>query len=925
MQGYNVLFPMAFHYTGTPILAMSEDVAKGDQGLISLFIEVYDVPPEDIEKLKTPLGMARYFHEAMKKGMQMTGFSIDWRREFTSIDPEFSRMIIWQFTKLREKGYLTRGTHPVGWCPYHQMPVGMHDTKGDVEPEIGEFRILLFESQEGYYLPAATLRPETVFGAVNMWVKPSATYVKARVGGKVWVLSKAALFKLKHQRTDIEELGELRGEELVGKRVRNPATGKWIPVLPGEFVDPETGTGVVMSVPAHAPYDYVALRDILGDKELLEKLGVDPSELEPVPLIRVKGYSEIPARDAVEKRGVKSQLDREKLDDATKEIYTAEFHEGTVREDIYRLALQDVDEPARSYAVAAVKAWIAGKPVSEAREATWRWLAAAGLADSMYEIMNRPVYCRCGTEIVVKVLQDQWFINYGDPEWKKLAREALASMRILPEDARREFEATIEWLREKACARTRGLGTELPWAPGWIIESLSDSTIYMAFYTVAHKIKQHGLKPEQLTYEFWDYVLLGNGDPDEVSEKTGVPADLLREMREEFAYWYPVDSRHSAKELVPNHLTFYIFNHIAIFPREHWPRQIVANGVLLYEGKKMSKSLRNIVPLIRANLTYGADAVRMTLLAAAEIGQDADFRDSLARSVVERLNKFYSFVVSAAREKPDKPGKLHVIDRWMLSTLQRRVEKTTEAMEELRIREAIHQAFYLLDQDVRWYLSRVAGQDSPERRRTIAWVLWKVAHVWTRLLAPFAPHIAEEAWEKLGEKPFVSTAEWPKVEEEYLDPEAELGEMYYRRVIEDVESIMKVVKGKPERLVIVVAPSDSYSELRDAISFIEQKKPLKDFMRSYLSRTSDKKRAAKRARSLYDLASRLTPEERSLIKTLSLDEEAVLEDNLDALACTLNVETVEVVRVGDEEAEKVLKARKAEPLPYKPVIYVETK
>ena len=924
MQGYNVLFPMAFHYTGTPILAMSEDVARGDQGLISLFIEVYDVPPEDVEKLKTPLGMARYFHEAMKKGMQMTGFSIDWRREFTSIDPEFSQMIVWQFSKLREKGYLTRGTHPVGWCPHHQMPVGMHDTKGDVEPEIGEFKILLFEAEDGYYLPAATLRPETVFGAVNMWVKPGAIYVKARVDGKVWVLSRQAALKLRYQRSNVEELGEIRGEKLVGKRVRNPATGRWIPVLPGEFVDPETGTGVVMSVPAHAPYDYAALRDVLRDRGLLEKLGVKPEELKPVPLIRVKGYSEIPARDAVERRGVKSQLEREKLDDATKEIYVAEFHGGLMRSDIADLALQDVEEPARSYAVAAVKAWIADKPVSEAREATWRWLAAAGLADSMYEIMNRPVYCRCGTEVVVKVLENQWFINYGDPEWKKLAREALASMRILPEEARREFEATIEWLREKACARTRGLGTQLPWAPGWIIESLSDSTIYMAFYTVVHKIRQHRLKPEQLSYEFWDYVLLGNGDPAEVSEKTGVPADLLVELREEFTYWYPVDSRHSAKELVPNHLTFYIFNHTAIFPREHWPRQIVANGVLLYEGKKMSKSLRNIVPLIRANLTYGADAVRMTLLAAAEIGQDADFRDSLARSIVEKLGKFYSFVAMVAEEKPEKPGRLRVIDRWMLSTLQRRVEKATEAMEELRIREAIHQAFYLLDQDVRWYQSRVAGQEKdPERRRTIAWVLWKVAHVWTRLLAPFAPHIAEEAWEKLGEKPFVSTAEWPRVEEEYIDPEAELGEMYYKRVVEDIESIMRVVKGRPRRLVIVTAPSNRYAELREAISFIEQKKPLKEFVGSYLASASDKRAAARRAKALYDLASRLTPEERSLIKTITLNEETVLRENSNALTQVLRVGEIEVLSQEDQRAAKLLKIRKAEPLPYKPAIYVE--
>lgn len=53
------------------------------------------------------------------------------------------------------------------------------------------------------------------------------------------------------------------------------------------------------------------------------------------------------------------------------------------------------------------------------------------------------------------------------------------------EETRRNFEATLNWLQEHACSRTYGLGTRLPWDEQWLIESLSDSTIYMAFYTVA--------------------------------------------------------------------------------------------------------------------------------------------------------------------------------------------------------------------------------------------------------------------------------------------------------------------------------------------------------------------------------------------------------------------------------------------------------
>ncbi len=99
----------------------------------------------------------------------------------------------------------------------------------------------------------------------------------------------------------------------------------------------------------------------------------------------------------------------------------------------------------------------------------------------MHEFADKPVISRFGNRAVIKIIHDQWFIDYGNPEWKEKAREALADMKIYPESRRAQFESIIDWLDEKACARKVGLGTPLPWDPDWIIESLSDSTIYMAY------------------------------------------------------------------------------------------------------------------------------------------------------------------------------------------------------------------------------------------------------------------------------------------------------------------------------------------------------------------------------------------------------------------------------------------------------------
>src|SRR4051812_13192739 len=87
---------------------------------------------------------------------------------------------------------------------------------------------------------------------------------------------------------------------------------------------------------------------------------------------------------------------------------------------------------------------------------------------------------------------DQWFMDYGNEEWKDQARDALKGMQVYHEDTRKNFEGTFNWIQEHACSRTYGLGTKLPWDESWLIESLSDSTIYMAFYTVKHLLQGVG-------------------------------------------------------------------------------------------------------------------------------------------------------------------------------------------------------------------------------------------------------------------------------------------------------------------------------------------------------------------------------------------------------------------------------------------------
>ncbi|HZD44266.1 MAG TPA: class I tRNA ligase family protein, partial [Methanomicrobiales archaeon] len=317
MQGFNVLFPMGFHVTGTPVIGISRRIARGDEQTIHLYRDLYRVPPETLQEFIEPKTIVRYFAEEYERIMSRLALSIDWRRRFITVDPQYSKFIEWQYKHLHERDCVVRGAHPVKYCPQCENPVGDHDLLEGDKAEIIKFTLVMFTA-DGALIPTATLRPETIYGVTNLWVNPDVTYVRVEVDGRVWIVSPQAAEKLRLQDHEVKILGEVPGRTLIDKTACHPLCGE-IPILPADFVDPDMASGVVMSVPAHAPFDYIALRD-------LQEKGKYP-DIRPIPLVQVEGYGEIPARDAVERGGIENQNDP-RLDSITQEVYSAEFTRG---------------------------------------------------------------------------------------------------------------------------------------------------------------------------------------------------------------------------------------------------------------------------------------------------------------------------------------------------------------------------------------------------------------------------------------------------------------------------------------------------------------------------------------------------------------------------------------------------------------------
>ena len=777
-QGDNVLFPIAWHVTGTPIIGAVERLKKGEADQLSVLRDTYNVAEDTLEDLETPMGYARHFIENhYKNGMRDLGLSIDWRREFTTNDDRYSKFITWQYETLKERGLLEKGLHPVKYCTNEEQPVTTHDLLEGEEAEFQEYTLIRFGHGDTV-VPMATLRPETVRGVTNAYIDPDASYVVADVDGEEWFVSAAAVEKLQLQGREVTPQRTVTGEHLVGQRVENPVTGDDVLVLPADFVDADNATGVVMSVPAHSPDDYLALREAKADDDRLTAYGIDPADvdaIDPVAILSVDGYGEIPAQTAVEDAGIESSTDPG-LEDVTRELYNAEFHTGRLNDEYGEFA-GDVVEDVR------------GRFRDAHRE--------SGAFDTMREF-SEEVVCRCGGDVVVAE-QDTWFLRYNDEAWKAKAHDVVSRMEAIPETTRGEYGHTIDWLNEWPCIRNYGLGTRLPWDDEFVIEPLSDSTIYMAYYTIAHRLSE--IPVEDLDRKFFDALFYGESAVDD-------PDDRALSLHAEWQYWYPVTYRFSANDLISNHLTFYLLHHAELFDTEEWPAGIVIMGMGLLEGEKMSSSKGHVVLPGAAIEEYGADTVRFFLLNAAEPWQDYDWRAEQVDSVRAQLERFWARAGEIIDEPgPEEPPELSTADRWLLSRLQRTVAEVTEALDGSETRTASQAAFYDFEEDLRWYRRRT------DRSRPAArWTLQEVLETRLRLLAPFVPFLANELHERLTGTP-AEDALWPEVDDALLDRGVEAAETQVERLVDDIQGIQQslrnadeaVPEADPDRIRVTVA------------------------------------------------------------------------------------------------------------------------
>lgn len=872
MSGYEVLFPVGTQPSGNAAIGMALKIQKRSPDIIE-FLKKDGLTEEEIKELESPEKVVEFFNQIYLSEWKRLGFIADWNRFITTISPDYKKFIEWQFHKLKENKLLIQKPYFSTACVIHGPvsvdPSEMELLKGGNAEKV-DFTLLKFKTkEEGTFIVAASLRPETVFGQTNLWIDPTIDYVKAEVDGEIWIISRECADKLKFQKNKVEILSLIPGRTLIGGYVTAPGIDRDIIILPSKFTDPNVGTGIVTSVPSDAPYDYMALVDLQKGKA--KEYGLDQrliNSIKVIPIIEIPGYGDKAAVKICEEMNIKDQTDSN-LEEATKAIYKEGFHKGVMNKNCGKYS---------------------GMPVSQAKDMVREELIKNKDADIMIDL-SEEVVCRCGNPVVIKKMEDQWFIKYSDKELKDKAKRCISSMNILPKDYKDNLPAIIDWFEDRACTRIGNwLGTNLPFDRKWVIEPIADSTLYPAYYIVVKYYNSGELSIKDMNEEFFDYVFLGKGK---------ARNQLWERIRQEFEYFYPLDINLGGKEHETVHFPVFIMNHVGIFPEKYWPKGIFVNWwVTEKSGGKLSKSKGGAEPIHKILEDFSADGLRLYYSHIGSPFVDVEWDVGKAAVYKDHIERFYNTVTEIIKINGSSEK---MIDRWFLSKLHRSLKEYRESMEVFDLRKAVDCALFELMKDAQWYQTRGGNNKK---------VIDEFAMVWLKMLTPFIPHVCEELWSSTG-KGLISNQMLPNADVKKIDDKIEIAEDFLLNVNNDVKKVLKLTKMKPNKITIFVAPEWKRIIYGEAAKIKNPSDIIKTFM-NYEEIKEVGKEAVDFVNYLGKHSSELSE------KVLTTEEEtSYLKDSFNFLRENFKAEIV-IENSDDSDNQKAKNS-----IPMKPAIFVE--
>lgn len=684
-----------------------------------------------------------------------------WEEPYITLNAEYEATQAKLFGEMYKKGYVYKGLKPVYWCPvcetaladaeveyanhkshsiYVAFPVTEFEGKlgssgATVEEAVGKLTDKI-EMLQGAYFVIWTTTPWTLPANLALAVHPEFTYHVLEAGnGKRYVVVKelAEDFVEKANLGSVKLLGELKGAELEGLAGQHPFLDRTSPVMLGTHVTTETGTGIVHTAPGHGMEDYVVAQEY-------KARGLDVGILSP-------------------------------LDNAGR--FTEE----------------------------AGLPKLVGQPYYQGNGVVVEALQKAGalLHHSLLE-HSYPHCWRCHNPVIYRAT-DQWFINVSNPELKQTALDEIKKVSWIPGRGESRITAMVEGRTDWCISRQRVWGVPIP-----VFYDKNTGEVLLSDAIIQHVYEQFKAGTSDVWWEKSAEELLA-GLPEAARKELDLDNREVEKETDIMDVWFDSGISHTAvvearaDEL--GHLPVELYlegsdQHRGWFQSALWTsvmlhhiapyKTVLTHGFVLdQDGRKMSKSLGNVVDPNTVMKQYGADILRLWV-ASVDYTQDIRIGNTILQQLAETYKKvrntfrfmlgnLYDFNPAIDAVAYDQ---LSMLDQYTLHRLQGLVERVTADFDRFEYHRYNHEIQWFSANDLSALYFDVAKDilycdaNNAPRRRAIQTVLYETLLTLLPMLVPIMPHMAEDIWENLPEgweKPVVSATllDWPAVKPEYVN------------------------------------------------------------------------------------------------------------------------------------------------------------
>ncbi|MGI8774157.1 MAG: valine--tRNA ligase [Actinomycetota bacterium] len=457
----------------------------------------------------------------------------------------------------------------------------------------------------------------------------------------------------------------------------------------------------------------------------------------------------------------------------------------------------------------------AGQDRYEARKNVLEALEQTGVVEKVERPYVHPVgHCyRCHTEIE-PWLSEQWFVSM-----KPLAGPAIEVVKdkrvdIVPERFAKQYIDWMENIRDWCISRQIWWGHRIP---VWYCDECNETIVALEDPVACTQCGLESLQQDEDVLDTWFssqlFPFSTLGWPDDTP-------DLSK--------FYPTTLMVTGYEILFLWIARMIFSGVYFMDEVPFKNVLIHGIVRDKSGKKMSKSLGNVVDPLDLIERHGADALRFSLAGSAASGNDVNFSDDRIDGAGNFANKLWNasrfVLMSLGEERPELPGQseLSLADRWILSRLDATVKEYDRHLHAYSLAEAtrtLHR--FIWSEYCDWYIELAKMELSGERAGAPAATLTYVLDNILRLLHPVMPFITEELWQRLRpDAGSIMDAAWPEPSGT-ADDEAEAALDAFRDLVTALRRA-KIDHGLPQgqKLTAYVAggpDSANLSAMEDAI------------------------------------------------------------------------------------------------------------